>query len=217
MLKGDSLLVMTRICEHPTESIEQRCQILQMDRAREFRARSELHTRGLIDQVQQMVAGKIRFFQPTKKGLAWAEQNHIRVKKFKSGIIHEYLLTQIERKIGLSDSSLKLQRNSSIAHNWGLQPDLLVLKRDGTRIIVEICCTNVVYDAKNILAEIQIPEIDMVIAITPNKQTKRALEKAIKNCLASSQKGKEINVKIFDASQCLLEQFDWKPQLNGKE
>jgi hypothetical protein len=79
-LAGDALLVMVRICEAPAEPIEQRCEVLQMDRAREFRARAELDTLGLIKQVKQTIGGKIKFFQLTDKGIVWAEKRNIRIK-----------------------------------------------------------------------------------------------------------------------------------------
>ena len=94
-LAGDALLVMVRICEAPAEPIEQRCEVLRIDRAKEFRARAELDTRGLIKQVKQTIGGKVKFFQPTDKGTAWAKKRKIHIKKFKSGIVHEYLLCQV--------------------------------------------------------------------------------------------------------------------------
>ncbi len=37
-------------------------------------------------QVKKTIGGKIKFFQLTDKGIAWAEKRNIRIKKFKSGI-----------------------------------------------------------------------------------------------------------------------------------
>jgi len=215
-LTGDALLVMVRICKHPAEPIEQRCQILRMDRAREFRARAELDNRGLIQQARQTVAGKVRFFQPTSKGIAWAKQHGIRVKKFKSGIIHEYLLSQIEKRIGRAGPRWRLQRNSTIARDQGLQPDLLVLAPDGQRIIVEVCCNNLSYDAQNILVEAAIPGIDKVIAVTPDKKILRQLKDSLQKHRASSSAGPPANIVLLDAGQCLRPEFDWPGVLLGQ-
>ena len=208
-LAGDALLVMVRVCESPAEAIEERCTTLRMDRAREFRARAELDARGLINQVKQTIAGKIKFFQPTEKGIEWAQKRHIHIKKFKSGIVHEYLLCQVEKRIGLSGPKWRLQRNSSIARDQGLQPDLLVLGPDGQRIIVEICCSNLDYDAKNILIEAVIPEVEWVITITPDKQTQKTLNNALKKNSEDINNDWQDSVTLLDAGQCLADEFDW--------
>ena len=214
-LGGDVLLVMVRICQEPAEPIEQRCRALQMDRAREFRARAELDGRGLINQVKQTIGGKIKFFEPTGKGLEWAQKRNIRVKKFKSGIVHEYLLCQVERRIGLIGPKWRLQRNSSVARDQGLQPDLLVLCPDDKRIIVEICCSNLDYDAKNILIESQIPEIDKVVAIAPDKRTTKSLEQVLSGNCADADTAWQESITTLDAPQCLADDFDWSGTLVG--
>ena len=208
-LTGDTLLVMVRICEEPAELIEQRCSVLRMDRAKEFRARAELDARGLIAQVEQTIAGKTKFFQPTDKGIAWAQKRNIHVKKFKSGIIHEYILCQVEKRIGLIGPQWRLQRNSSVARDKGLQPDLLVMEPGGKRIIVEICCNNFDYDTKNILSEATIPEIDRVVAVTPDNKAKQSLEEALKKNSHGLNGNQQKSVVLLDAGECLADQFNW--------
>jgi len=208
-LAGDALQVMIRICEAPAEPIDQRCQVLKMERAREFRARAELDDRGLIRQLEQTIAGRIKFFQPTDKGIAWAQKRNIRVKKFKSGIIHEYLLCQVEKRIGLIGPKWRLQRSSTIARDQSLQPDLLVMYPDGERIIVEVCCSNLKYDAQNILIEAALPEVDRVLAVTPDKKTKRSLGDALRKTSEDSSQDGQKPIAILDASQCLADKFDW--------
>jgi len=208
-LAGDALLVMVRICEAPAEPIEQRCEVLRMDRAREFRARAELDARGLIKQVKQTIGGKVKFFQPTDKGAAWTEKRNIRIKKFKSGIVHEYLLCQVEKRIGLIGPKWRLQRNSSVGRDQGLQPDLLVMEPDGRRIIVEVCCSNLKYDAENILIEARISGIDLVTAVTPDGRTRKALDEVLKKNLEYSSKVCQESIRLLDAGRCLAEEFDW--------
>jgi len=213
-LAGDALLVMVRICEHPIEPIEQRCQTLRMDRSREFRARAELDERGLVEQVDQTIGGKVKFFRPTEKGVSWAEGHGIRLRKFKSGVVHEYLLSQVERLIGLAGPRWRLQRNSSIARDQGLQPDLLVLGPDGQRAIVEVCCNNLAYDAENILAEAAIPPVDCILAVTPDKRTGRALREALAAHASGAGSASPGKVCVLDASRCLSEDFDWPARLS---
>ena len=212
-LAGDALQVMVRICEQPAEPIEQRCEALRMDRAREFRARGELDGGGLIEQADPTIGGRIKFFQPTTKGIAWAEKHRVRVKKFKSGIVHEYLLSQVERRIGLLGPKWRLQRNSSIAQDQGLQPDLLAMGPDGCRVIVEICCSNLAYDTENILIEAGIPEVDKVLAVAPDKRTTRALHEAMETGSASASPDQLAPVRLLDAGECLAKEFDWAGEL----
>jgi hypothetical protein len=208
-LAGDALLVMVRICQEPAEPIEQRCEKLQMDRPREFRARAELDGRGLIHQVKQTIGGKTKFFEPTSKGIEWAQKRNIHVKKFKSGIVHEYLLCQVERRIGQIGSQWRLQRNSSVGRDQGLQPDLLVLGPDGKRIIIEICCSNFDYDARNVLIEAGIPGIDLVVAITPDKGSLKSLTKTLTNNAELFSGNWQESVVTLDPAQCLSDEFDW--------
>jgi len=214
-LLGDALLVIKRICEQPAESIEQRCRALQMDRASEFRARAKLDARGLIEKTEQSAEGKIRFFRPTGKGIDWARKRDIRIKKFKSGIVHEYILSQVEKRIGSAGSKWRLQRNSSIARDQGLQPDLLVLGPEGLRVIVEVCCSNLTYDANNILIESAIPGIDRVIAVTPDKKTKDKLSDALRGKSQDVSDDSGTTVTLLDAGQCLADDFDWKKVLTN--
>lgn len=168
-----------------------------------------MDTRGLIKQVKQTIGGKVKFFQLTDKGIAWAEKRNIRIKKFKSGIVHEYLLCQVEKHIGLIGPKWRLQRNSSIGRDQGLQPDLLVMEPDGRRIIVEVCCNNLKYDAENILIEARISGIDLVTAVTPDSRTRKALDEALKKNLEYSAKVCQESIRLLDAGRCLAEDFDW--------
>ena len=212
-LSGDARLVLVRLCEHPAESIEQRCAALRIDRGCEFRARSELDSRGYIAKVEQAVGGKIKFFRPTDKGSAWAKARGVRVKQYKSGVVHEYLLSQVERCIGLMSSRWRLQRNSSIARDEGLQPDLLVLAPEGGRFIVEVCCHNVGYDADNMLDEASITGIDKLVAVTPDKRTKVALENALRRRSTEERAVQGAPIEVFDAHECLGDRFDWSAVL----
>ena len=215
-LVGDPLQIMMRICEHPAESIEQRCKALEMDRAREFRGRGELLTRGYLVQFKKTISGKVKFFQPTAKGVAWAEKHKIRLKRYKSGPLHEFILSEIERRICLIGPRWRLQRNSSIAREQGLQPDLLVMVPSGRRVIVEICCSNVSYDAENIVCELQIGDVDALVAVTPDKQSMRALSNAIGKAMVALNGEDHTPISVFDAGLCLSDDFDWAAVLEAQ-
>ena len=208
-LSSDALLVFTRVCEHAAETIDERCEALQMDRSREGRGRTELDDRGLIGKEEQSV-GRFEFFNLTEKGIAWASEHRLRVHRPKSGSNHEHILSQVERQMGAVSPKWRFQRTSSIGREQGLQPDLLVLAPDGRRLIVEVVCSNVAYDARNIQAEAALPGVDRVIAIAPDARTLAALDKALAKAAASSPgpKGSATIITLF-AARCLDSKFDW--------
>ncbi len=74
---------------------------------------------------------------------------------------------------------------------------------------MEICCHNLKYDAENILIEAAIPEVDLIIGITPDKRTKSGLESALKENSRSENRKKPESVRLLDAGQVLVDGFDW--------
>jgi len=209
-LSSDALLVFTRICEHAAETIDERCEALRMDRSRENRARGELDDRGLIIKEEQAM-GQVVFFCLSEKGIAEANRLHLRIHKPKSGSVHEHILSQAERQMGALGPKWRFQRTSSIGRDQGLQPDLLVLAPDGRRLIVEIVCSNVAYDARNVQAEAALPGVDRVIAITPDAKTLGSLNKALAKAAGSSPapQGSASIITLF-AAKCLDAEFDWR-------
>lgn len=103
----------------------------------------------------------------------------------------------------------RLQRNSSIARDQGLQPDLLVLAPLGGRIIVEVCCSNLAYDVENICAEAAIDGVDQVVAITSDEKTKKAVEKLLAKGVEDAVRNSPAAITVLNAAQCLAETFDW--------
>ncbi len=88
---------------------------------------------------------------------------------------------------------------------------------DGERVIVEVCCHNLDYDAENILIEAGIPELDKLVAITPDKRTQRSLEQTLDKKRASFSSAPVPAVRVLDAAECLAKQFDWAAELTQTE
>ena len=91
----------------------------------------------------------------------------------------------------------------------------MVMGPDSERIIVEICCSNLSYDAQNILIEAKVPGVDQVIAVTPDKQTKHDLQKVLEKCSKSLDQTQSLSVSLLDASECLGSRFDWAKKLTS--
>ena len=144
-----------------------------------------------------------------------------KMKKGESGIIKRilggYNFQHKMRSIGLREGKRVLIRTR--------QPfgGPLVLSFDGRettigrgmarRIIVEICCNNIRYDAENILAETAIAGIDRVLAVTPDKKTAKALRETLKSIPQTGSAVRYELAEVLDAAECLDANFDWKELL----
>jgi len=211
-LSGDALKVLMRLAEHSDELISERCDALDMERAREVRGRKILEAKGFAVALEQTLGKRIKLYRLTEKGVAWARQRKFNVKEYeeKSGPLHSYLLKRIERTIGTLNTKYILQRNSPIAREHGLEPDSVLLMPEGRRVIIEICCNNMPYEARNLTQERLIDGVDLVLAVTPNQKTKKALEQAAEKCQVPD--GAAAGLKpliVLDAGECLEKGFDW--------
>jgi len=207
-ITGDSLKVFMRLAEHSDELIPDRCDALGMDRAREVRGRKVLEAKGFVAALEQTLGKRIKFYQLTDKGIAWARQHNIKVKEYKSGPLHEYLLNQVEKAIGTVSPKFSFQRNSPIAREHGLEPDSVLHLPGGQRVIIEICCNNPDYDARNIVREMQIDGVDYVLAIAANQRLKKSLREAVERHREANDAPMAPFV-LLDAGECLSTTFDW--------
>ena len=216
-LGGDALKVALRLAGNTAEPIIARCDALGMDRACEIRARRRLEAKGYIKQASQTIGGKTKFYEFTPKGLAWAREHGVKVTRYKSGPVHEYLLNQVERAIGAINTRFSFQRHSDITREHSLQPDSVLHLPGGQRIIIEICCNNFAYEARNLMRERQIDGVDMVIAVTPTGKLKGALRRALeKQHVTDAPKQTLRPFVLLDASECLNTGFDWTAVWKGR-
>ena len=155
--------------------------------------------------------GKWQFFQVTAKGEDWAKQHSIKIKQhaFKSGPVHEFILNRVEKAIGILNSRFRFQRHSEIARELGLQPDSVLLLPDNRRIIIEVCCNNMDYDARNLVKERQVTGVDVVIAVVPNQRLKKALERALDKCRPEVTTTPLAPLIVLEAGQFIDRDFDW--------
>jgi len=208
-ITGDSLKVFQRMAEH-AEPIPDRCNALEIDRAQESRARAVLKDKGFIEPVEQTLAHGTIFYILTEKGSEWARQNNFKVRQFKSGPLHEHLLNHVEKAIGVTNTKFTFQRNSQIARDHGLEPDSVLHIPGGQRAIIEICCTNMDYEARNLRREQSVDGVDMVLAVTPNARVKKALAQALEKC--AGEGGTSATLKpliLLDAGECFAKDFNW--------
>lgn len=210
-ITGDALKVFIRTAENSAELITERCDALEMDRAQEVRARKHLEAKGFITAVEQTLGNRLKFYELTAKGIEWARRNHIKVKQYKSSPLHEFILNHVEKAIGVLSSKFSFQRHSEIAREHGLEPDSVLNLPGGQRVIIEICCNNMPYEARNLVRETQVDGVDMVLAVTPNLRLKETLSEAVKKCETetAADRARARPLILLDAGECLDETFDW--------
>ncbi len=116
---------------------------------------------------------------------------------------------QAQKNIGLLNNQFKFQRNSEIAREHGIQPDLVLIQPLGYRSIIEIVCCNIDREAKILTKERGISGVDLVIAIAANQRMKKTLQSAVDRCPAPANDSQLASLVILDAGKCLSAKFDW--------
>jgi hypothetical protein len=211
-MTGDVLRVFIRIAEK-VETIDERSRSLKIDRATDVRSRKVLEAKAFIYEDKISLA-RLKFYEISVKGRQWIEQQkqkglHIKIKHYKSGPAHEYLLEQAQKSIGALNSQFKFQRNSEIAREHDIQPDLVLIQPLGYRTIIEVICYNIDREARILTRERGIAGVDMVIAIVPDQHMKKALQRAVDRCQTRENNADLASLVILDAGKCLSPEFDW--------
>jgi hypothetical protein len=217
---GDALKVFMRIAEK-TETIDERCKAISIERGLETKVRKLLEAKGYVAEGEITLGNKIKIYGLTAKGYEVAKKMKIRAKRYKSGMVHEFLLERIGRKLLSLNSQYRLQRNSQIAREYGIQPDSVLNMTSDYRVIIEIVCTNVKREVEILNKERTIPGVDMVLAIAANKKVKKALEEALEDSSPQTHSDNEpARLVVLDAGECLCspsktkkkeeeDKFDW--------
>jgi hypothetical protein len=225
-IRGDIYRVHARVCEKPYERIEERVAGLEIDRAREFRARATLEKLGMIEPGDK-VGTKWQLFIPTAKGADYARKLGLPVYVYKSGVGHEMMLRKIREALGKFSTRVSfISESEGLGEACRVQPDLLVRIRasDGDtsrRVAIQINCTNrAEYEVRRALELCEVSQIDMVIVIAKNKRAKEALERKLeelRTILTGASGGKSPDkdafvrdrVKIEDFETCVGAAYDW--------
>ena len=87
-----------RLADNPAEQIEERCLALHWIRDEEIAARKECDRKGYIRQAGTL-GHNTAFFELTPKGVEFAQKHNVPIRRFKSGVVHEYLLAQVRTEL----------------------------------------------------------------------------------------------------------------------
>lgn len=202
--------VFVRIVGYPPETIMERCVSLGLNRNEEKTARDEARAKGYLKPAGTFGRG-IKFFSPTAKGIDFANKNNVPVRKFKSGVVHEYLLHHVKASLGRSCPGLKWKKPAGATGS--VQPDAYGLFADGTAMCVEISVKNKpTYEVKRLLQLCSIDHIDIVVVVAPTDKGATALESVFS---AEWEPGVPKRYRVVSATRCLESDCDWMPTLES--
>jgi hypothetical protein len=185
-IRGDMHKTLSRVCEHPAETIEDRCEALGMERAKEFRARQQLERLGMIELGDRKAGSKLRLYVPTAKGREWAASLGLKVPEFKSGVAHEFMTVRIREALERFFEGIEFFDPGKGLGIAGLQPDLLAGMRghgmdSGWRMAVQISSTNKsAYEADRAIQLAEIGQIDLVVVVAGNKGSRKGIERKLR-------------------------------------
>ena len=180
-----------------------------LDRDANDHIRKKFEARGCL-AFDTKVGAKHKLYSPTKRGLEIAARLGLPVGSTGKGSVgHEGIVFYTERSLREyfpqdRNEGVKFFRVGAASTVGGVQPDLLVIRADGSRFACQAChCNQPGYEAEAILKlhALTLLERDhadvlsMVLVVARNKTHKKAIEKAVKQ---RNDGNKPCNVTIMD-------------------
>ena len=225
-LPPDEAKVFACIAERPDELTPDRLEKTGLDKDRESRARSKLMARGLIEFAGK-VGAKYRVFQLTARGKEVAGKLGMSVGSTgKGGAAHATIVRYVERSMQRHASGRGMQpflfyrANTAITIDGGqLQPDLVAIRPDGGRLLLQACARNQPsYEAEVLvkfhrLAWLPADHPDCIIgavAVAASKGHARAIERAVERLNGGRIPGR---TAILDFDTVIAPDFDWSDYL----
>jgi hypothetical protein len=196
---------------------------LGFDRETEGNARAKLESRGLIAFAGK-VGAKHRLFQLTPRGREFAAAMGLAVSGTgKGSVAHESIICYVQLSLSRFSATFRFQRRGASSTTGGVQPDLLVVAPDGSRIPVQACYGNQPsYEAAALLKLCRLLQlgpgdadrVDFVLAVCVNRHHRNAIERALKN-----QNGGSLPDKFaaLDFDVAISPDFDWNSVFEGFE
>ena len=214
-LHPSEMKVFTRIAERPWELIEDRLDALGFDRETEGNARAKLESRGLIAFAGR-VGAKHRLFELTPRGREFADAMGLAVSGTgKGSVAHESIIFYTQLSLSRHLAAFRFQRAGASSTLEGVQPDLLAVAPDGSRIPVQACYGNQPgYEAAALLKLCRLSQLGPgdadrvkgVLAVAANRHHRDAIERALKSQNGGSLPGR---LALLDFDTVISPEFDW--------
>ena len=201
--------VFVRIAGYTDETIDERCAVLNLNKAEEGSARKESVGKGYLTRAGSL-GQNITLFELTPKGRAFADQHNIPVRKYQSGLVHETILRRVMK--GLSKACSQLKWTNPSGATGSIQPDAYGLLPDGWAICVQVHFRNKLeYEVGKLMDLCRIDHVDMVLLVAA---TKKATEAVMAEIAKSWRKDVPQRYQLISATECLKPDFDWTDALS---
>lgn len=216
-LQPREMKVFARICERPWELIEDRMDVLGLDRESEGDARDKLDLRGLIG-FAGTVGARRRLFELTPRGRAFTEAQGMvvaRVGGAAGGAVHQAIIEYTQRSLGRHSSGFRFIRAGASSTLAGVQADLLVVTTEGGRIPVQASYRNQPVDEAAALMKLHDlallertdpNKVDFVIAVCASKRHEAAIKRALEERNGGRMPGR---LALLDFDTVIDAAFDW--------
>ena len=204
-----AIQVFERILFFPDETIGERCTNLRIGKPQEWRARRKLGQVGLLKSEGKI--GKWEFFGPTELGDEWREQKGIRKWKFKSGLLHEILVSRAEAGVAKAFKSVDVCRGGALNE---VQYDLLVqINGRGMNVPLQVSVTNSVeYELQAVKKLLAHRSVVGAIVIGVSKGKAADLERGLRNSGYAAVSGR---VVVLAGEDVVRGGVGWKGVLKG--
>ena len=202
-LSKNAYRVFTAVAAGP-KTIEHLCRNLNLNRAEEGAARGECMRKGYMAEAGTVAHG-VKLFDLTPKGEHFADEHNIPRRKYKSGVVHEFLLEGVKEGLGAACPGLRWLRAAGVT---GLvQPDAYGLFTGGEAICVQINCKNRLdYEVDRLMALCSLEHVQIVLLVAPT------MKQVVSLSLLIDKKWKQdvpAKYRLLSATECLADGFDW--------
>jgi hypothetical protein len=204
-----------RIAERPWELIEDRMDVLGIDRDAEGLARRNLKTRGLI-QFAGKVGARHRLFELTARGREHADSMGIKPGfSGKGSVAHEAIVQYTVKALGRCSPKFRFQRSGIGRTTKGRQPDSLLILSSGNRVPIQAMYRNNPDAEANALLDLcelaktdvsLTEQVDFVLAVAVNKAHLKAVTRALKRRNSGNLPAQ---LEMVDFDTVVDPSFDW--------
>lgn len=185
-------------------TIAQLCRDLDLNTAEEGAARAECIRKGYVVEAGNVGWG-LKLFELSPKGERFADEHNIPRRKYKSGVIHEFLLEKVREGLGAACPGLRWVNPAGVT--GFVQPDAYGLFSGGQAICVQISWRNKLeYEVERLMELCSLAHLDMVLFVTPTKKKALSLELLIGQMWKA---GIPRKYQLLSATDMLADGYDW--------
>jgi hypothetical protein len=209
-LSPDSSLLLRRVAELPPELLDESAAALGWDRMCHGDARKELQMRGLL--THECMGNRRKLMALTDAGRKLATDCGWCLLREKGGVRHGFIVGRFRRRCDEAFDGAQFfttGASATIASPRPVQPDMLVVLKDGSRLAMQASVENSVpAEVSALRALLAAPDLQWVVFIAFQREKREAVRKALKAADLLSPK-----LVLLEVEQLLDGDFDLRAAL----